>query len=339
MARLNIFDALSNPSDAPLPDPAPDADNRPSKEDRPFAAKERRPHRSTPQLGLIQGAMENTGRVEELERKLHQGVTVVDLDPTVMDASFVPDRMTPSEDAHSALVVSIRESGQQVPILVRPHPELSGRYQIAYGHRRVRAARELGLTVRAVVRELTDEQLVVAQGQENNERTNLTFIERARFAKKLEDRGFSREVISKSLCIDKANLSRLVSVATRIPPDVIDAIGPAPTIGQGRWMELAELLDKRAQEKIRKRIASEEFVSLSADVKFNVVFEVLRAKSPRASVMPWSTSDGLRVAKVTRTAKGVTLTFDQKSASEFGDFVIGKLEGLYVEFKDHLSNR
>jgi ParB family transcriptional regulator, chromosome partitioning protein len=338
MARLNIFDALNNPASASAPDPTQETDDdRPFKADRPFAPKERKPHRPTPQLGLIQGAMESTGRAEELERKLTQGVTVVDLDPADIDASFVPDRMAPSEEAHQALVASIRESGQQVPILVRPHPEITGRYQIAYGHRRVRAVRELGLTVRAVVRNLTDEQLVVAQGQENNERTNLTFIERARFAKQLEDRGFSRDVISKSLCIDKANLSRLISVATRIPVDIIEAIGPAPTIGQGRWMEFAELLDRKAQDKMRKKIAGEEFASLTADAKFNAIYALVKAKSPSASIEPWTTSDGLRVAKVTRASKNLSLTFDQKVAPEFGEFVLGKLETLYAEFKAHSS--
>ena len=35
--------------------------------------------------------------------------------------------------AITLLVVSIREHGQQVPVMVRPHPEKDGRYQIVYG--------------------------------------------------------------------------------------------------------------------------------------------------------------------------------------------------------------
>ncbi len=31
-----------------------------------------------------------------------------------------------------SLVESIRQNGQQVPVLVRPHPERDGYYQIAY---------------------------------------------------------------------------------------------------------------------------------------------------------------------------------------------------------------
>ena len=93
----------------------------------------------------------------------------------------------------SDFIDAIRITGQQVPILVRPHPEIEGRYQIAYGHRRARAARELGRPVRAVVRQMSDAELVVAQGQENSARRDLSFIERALYAAKLERAGFDRE--------------------------------------------------------------------------------------------------------------------------------------------------
>ena len=51
-----------------------------------------------------------------------------------------------------------------------------GFYQVAYGHRRVRATAILGIKVRAIVRDLTDAELVIAQGQENNARQDLSFI-------------------------------------------------------------------------------------------------------------------------------------------------------------------
>jgi len=118
-------------------------------------------------------------RAEEIERRLAEGHAVVELDAALIEPSFVQDRMPGDIDG---LLASIREQGQQVPILVRPHPEQPGKYQVGFGHRRLRAVFELGLPVKAVVRDLTDEQLVIAQGQENNEREDLTFIEKARFA-------------------------------------------------------------------------------------------------------------------------------------------------------------
>ncbi|MFN6984441.1 MAG: plasmid partitioning protein RepB, partial [Rhizobium oryzihabitans] len=128
---------------------------------------------------------ERAKRAEAIEKQLAEGLTIVSLDPADIDPSFIPDRMPASEEADAGLVEAIREQGQQVPILVRPHPDFPGRYQVAFGHRRLRAVSSLGIPVKAVVRDLSDEQLVVAQGQENNERRDLTYIEKARFAQKL----------------------------------------------------------------------------------------------------------------------------------------------------------
>lgn len=123
-----------------------------------------------------------TRSIEQL--KAH---AVLDLAAELIDASLIADRLADAGDDHNLLVASILEHGQQVPILVRPHPDREGRYQIAYGRRRLRALKELGQTVRAIVKPLSDEQLVVAQGQENSARTDLSFIEKALFAARLEE--------------------------------------------------------------------------------------------------------------------------------------------------------
>ena len=99
---------------------------------------------------------------------------IIELDPSNLDSSLVRDRLDAVVDPDfDALVASIGASGQQVPILVRKHPTSPGRYQIAYGHRRARAAAKLGLKVKAILRALTDAELVVAPGNENNERRDL----------------------------------------------------------------------------------------------------------------------------------------------------------------------
>jgi ParB family transcriptional regulator, chromosome partitioning protein len=122
----------------------------------------------------------NNAEVATLRRQLTEGQTIIELDADKIDSSFVSDRMDSSDEATEELKELIRDQGQLVPILVRPHPKQQGRYQVAFGHRRLRAVRELGMKVRAVVREMTDEELIIAQGQENNARLDLTYIERAR---------------------------------------------------------------------------------------------------------------------------------------------------------------
>ena len=71
-------------------------------------------------------------------------VVVVELDPEKFEPSFISDRLAPIDDPqYRQLVESIRKDGQALPILARPHPGRTGIYQIAYGHRRWHAAREL----------------------------------------------------------------------------------------------------------------------------------------------------------------------------------------------------
>ncbi len=88
------------------------------------------------------------------------------------------------------------------------------------------------------MRELTDEQLVVAQGQENNERRDLSYIEKARFAQKLQLR-FSRDTIMAAMSLYKSDLSNMLSVVGRIPDDIVDKIAQPPVSGRRNWMDLA----------------------------------------------------------------------------------------------------
>ncbi len=281
------------------------------------------------------GINDKVKRAEEIERKLVEGQVIVELDPALIDNSFVLDRMEATEAQNAAFREIIRRHGQTVPILVRPKPSNPDRYEVAFGHRRLRAARELGIKVRSVVRPLTDEELVVAQGQENSGRTDLTFIERARFAARLEDRGFSREIIMTALNVDKAALSRLIAVATRIPLAVIEAIGPAPAYGRVRWQELTEKLEG---EGVRARalaiVAAPDFTQRDTDARFEALMQRLRAEpAPRARPDVWVSQDGAHAARISRSGKKLTLVFDDRVAPRFGDFVRGRLQTLYAEYK------
>ena len=270
-----------------------------------------------------------------LSQQIASGQSVIEIDTVLIDPSIVPDRMQYGDEHHAALVESIRANGQLVPVLLRPHPASAGRFQVAYGHRRVRALRELGRHVRAVVRELSDDELVVAQGKENSDREDLSFIERASFAATLEDRGFGRETIMAALSVDKTELSRLISVSRAIPKQIVDAIGPAPKTGRRRWMELAERLAPRGADK-RAIEATEtpKFLVASSDDRFALLLAGLsprKARSPRPTI--WTGADGKKVARIERGAERLTLSFDEKAAPNFGDFLIERLPELYLAFQ------
>ncbi|MFG1404257.1 plasmid partitioning protein RepB [Xanthobacter sediminis] len=324
----------------------PASDSRPAQEAPSAASANKvrpllgldRPLKQPGALGAISqtlgGMSEKVKRADELEKQLVEGQTIVDLDPALVDNSFIPDRMEPSAADDAAFRELICEHGQNSPILVRPHPEEADRFQVAFGHRRLRAARSLGIKVRAVVRVLSDEELVVAQGQENSGRTDLTFIERARFAARLEDRKFTRETIMAALNVDKAALSRLITVATRVPLEVIDAIGAAPGFGRVRWQELTDLLD---QDDNRRRaiahVKSAGFQDMESDKRFESVVSALKTSATRSRPETWSAADGTHAARVMRSGKKTTLTFDDRVAPRFGDFVREKLQSLYDEYK------
>ena len=143
-------------------------------------------------LGL-QRLSDEAAAAQSLRMTLASSDQVVEIEPADIDVSFIADRIVVENDSSFlSLKEKISEHGQQVPILVRPHPNDPKRFQAAYGHRRLRVASQIGRTVKAIVRSLSDAELVVAQGQENSERRDLTFIERALFASHLEERNFDR---------------------------------------------------------------------------------------------------------------------------------------------------
>lgn len=173
---------------------------------------------------------------------------VVELDAAAIDAGGVEDRLDNDTEADASLLRSIQEYGQQVPVLVRPHPQAEGRFQIVYGRRRVLALRDLGLPVKALIRDLDDRELVMAQGQENTARRDLSFIEKVNFARQLRDIGYDRKIICDALSVDKTLMSRMLSVADRIPVDLIRSVGAAPTVGRDRWLALADMMDATETE-------------------------------------------------------------------------------------------
>lgn len=276
---------------------------------------------------------ERSKRAEEIEKKLAEGLAIVALDPTDIDPSFIPDRMPASREADVGLVEAIREQGQQVPILVRPHPDKPGRYQVAFGHRRLRAVAEIGIPVRAVVRELTDEQLVVAQGQENNERRDLSYIEKARFAQKLQLR-FSRDTIMAAMSLYKSDLSNMLSVVGRIPDDIVDMIGPAPGVGRRNWMDLADqLASSKGNEAARSFLQEERIDKLPSEERFKVLLEYLKPKvEPKRSGVLSSTS-GQKLAKIVETDRKIDISIDRKEAPEFASFVLEHLQSLFEEYR------
>lgn len=112
-----------------------------------------------------------------MARSLHAAAaaSIREIDPRLIDESAFEDRIDPEDDEIVDLAGRIRARGQLIPILVSPLPQ--GRFRIVYGRRRLAALRRIGLPAKALVRDLDEDQAILAQGQENTFRRDLTWIE------------------------------------------------------------------------------------------------------------------------------------------------------------------
>ncbi|EFL87440.1 plasmid partitioning protein RepB [Ahrensia sp. R2A130] len=275
------------------------------------------------------GAVKAMGlQLGSLERKLDdaagQGERIVELDPDLIDSAFVADRLAgtePGDDGFAELVESIRDGGQQVPVLVRPNPDEKKRFQAAYGHRRIAACREAGIAVKAIIRDLSDGELVLAQGRENALRRDLSFIEKARFAAQLVTMDFSRADIQRALALHAADMTRMLAVASSVPAWAATAIGPAPKAGRARWQQLAKALDTApARAKARKIITSGPFKGEGSDARFARVLDAVTVTNkPDAETL--KNAAGRGVATISGSPARPTITIDSKAAPALLDAI------------------
>ena len=187
-----------------------------------------------PKLGLPLQTLRNAPDALE-GRRLRGGV--FEIDPAqIVTEGRLDDRLQIEVEG---LKNSISKNGQRVPVLVRP---LEGdRYNLIYGRRRLEACRELGIKVRAIVTEVEGDQALRDQLLENQERRDLSFIERALVATALLDgdhlEGAERtnRGVAEVLNLHEAGVSQLLSVVRTVGEELIQAIGAAPGIGRPRW--------------------------------------------------------------------------------------------------------
>ncbi len=203
------------------------------------------------------GSMMSSNRALRSARDAVDAHHVWELDPAEIQDERYSDRLDP-KDVHD-LRASIEQNGQTVPILVRRHATDPNRYLLVYGRRRLEAIRASDKVskVRALIANLDDTAALRAQVSENTGRRDLSYIERALFAKELLDSGFgSQAQIAEVLNVTRSAVSMSISVAKAIGTALAHAIGPAHGVGRPRWEALAkELADSRIENDDLSRIA------------------------------------------------------------------------------------
>ncbi len=119
------------------------------------------------------------------------------------------------------LVASVRAQGILQPLLARPHPERTGRFQIIAGERRWHAAQAAGLReVPVLVRPLADAQAMAAALVENLQRQDLNAIEEAEgYRRLLEEFALSQEALGSAVGKSRSHVANTLRLL-QLPPTV-----------------------------------------------------------------------------------------------------------------------
>jgi ParB family chromosome partitioning protein len=273
------------------------------------------------------------------------GGTIQELEPSLIDPSPYPDRLEDDDQTDfESFKRSMLEDGQKVPIQVRRHPAVSGRYQIVYGHRRWRAAKALGQLVRAIEVEMSDLDLVVAQGIENASRQDLSWIERALFASRMDAAGIKARDIYAALAIEDTELARMRSVYRTIPSDLIEAIGRAPKIGRPRWVEFAKAVagNPDALGTVRETLSELRKKPIASDMRFQRVFDLLMPTSVQQKGLTLlSDRTGAKLGTLKKSSREMRIAANDQLGLKFLEFLEAELPSLIERFsrgkEDQLS--
>lgn len=266
---------------------------------------------------------------------------VIEVDPAQISDPGGHDRIADDDAAFRALVESLRDHGQHVPVMLRPAQGALDRYEIVYGRRRIRAARELGRKVRAIVRDLDDAALLLTQGQENSVRLDPSFAEKARFAHLLVGRGYLGKFAAEAVNVHPSALSQMLSVVDGVTLPLLERIGAAHGTGRPRWQELAAAVGGDAG------IAAALIAALDAapeGERMATVFAALgRAqKAARAAVDTAEAgprqrnrlsikAGGRTVARVTAGETRLQISLDRRDDAGFTDWVAARAGALIAE--------
>lgn len=272
--------------------------------------------------------------------------SVIEIDPFLIHAGGLQDRLESVADEDAALARSIAEYGQQVPVLVRPHPEQNGHFQIVYGRRRVLALRDLGQPVKALVRDLDDREVLLAQGQENTARRDLSFIEKVNFARQMDAAGYARKIICDALTVDKTQISRMLSIAQRVPVEVIEYIGAAAAVGRDRWSAFADQMELSGADADRV-LTMVQFStdSVQSEDRFQAAMAYLngvkdrrkaKEKSQSAKILRLYAEDGLPLGQARYDKTFLTMKLRLSNTDGFEDWLLQHLPQLY---RDYQANR
>ena len=158
-----------------------------------------------------------------------------------------------SEEKIQELAHSIKENGLIQPIIVRKSPVLG--YEILAGERRYRASIAAGLSeVPVIVKQLSDQDMMLHSIIENLQRENLNPIEEAKAYQSLIDKGFTHTEIAEKMGKSRPYITNLVRLLG-LPKHILTEV-ESGKLSQAHARLLIQLSSDK-QDKLLNRIQTE----------------------------------------------------------------------------------
>ncbi len=206
-------------------------------------------------LGKGIGALFPTETLENLHTE--DTIEKIDLQKLVVNP-FQP-RKTFDDETIEELAQSIVEHGIIQPIVVRKKGK---KYEIVVGERRYRAAKLANLLeIPAIVREMTEEQMMEVAILENLQREDLTPIEEAEaYQSLIEKLNFTQEELAKRLGKSRPHITNHMRLL-QLPEDVRNMVNDG-TLSMGHGRTLLGLKNKRRISEVAQKV-----IKLSLNVR------------------------------------------------------------------------
>jgi len=148
-------------------------------------------------------------------------VRLLDMERVDPPSDGIRDLIDP--DKIRELADSIRSCGLLQPILVR---RVDNRFEVVAGHRRFLAHKMLGeVKIKAIVRELAEDEVILIRAIENDQREDLNPLEKARVYQKLRDRfGWSDKKIGTKMGRAGTTVAKYLEIL-EYPEDIQREVG------------------------------------------------------------------------------------------------------------------
>ncbi|MFO7689932.1 MAG: ParB/RepB/Spo0J family partition protein [Cryobacterium sp.] len=193
------------------------------------------------------------------------GARLAHLDPRDIVPNAVQPRTNFDETDLAELVHSILEVGVLQPIVVRPHAQLTGKYELVMGERRLRATLEAGLSViPAVVRDTADVDMLRDALLENLHRAQLNPLEEASaYQQLLADFGITQDELATRIGRSRPQITNTLRLLKL--PEAVQVRVAAGILSAGHARAILSVIDPERMLSLADKIVNEDLSVRAAE--------------------------------------------------------------------------